>query len=143
MIAQRAADMTSFIVMDVLEKAHEMERNGIDVIHLEVGEPDFDTPPMRQGSRGQSINGRPHPLHPQSRHDRAAGSHLRILWRQLWGKNFPGPGDCHLGHVTSHVHAVCRHPGRKGRGDHFRSPLCLLSQFHQIFKRRSGHRAGG
>ena len=31
--------------MDVLEKAHEMERDGIDVIHLEVGEPDFDTPP--------------------------------------------------------------------------------------------------
>ena len=37
-------DITSFIVMDVPEKAHEMERNGIDVIHLEVGEPDFDTP---------------------------------------------------------------------------------------------------
>ena len=37
--------MTSFIVMDVLERAHELEREGIDVIHLEVGEPDFDTPP--------------------------------------------------------------------------------------------------
>lgn len=37
-------EMTSFIVMDVLEKAHEMERNGIDIIHMEVGEPDFDTP---------------------------------------------------------------------------------------------------
>jgi aspartate/methionine/tyrosine aminotransferase len=44
MIAKRADEMTSFIVMDVLEKAHEMERRGIDVIHLEVGEPDFDTP---------------------------------------------------------------------------------------------------
>ncbi len=44
MIAKRAAEMTSFIVMDVLEKAHEMERQGIHVIHLEVGEPDFDTP---------------------------------------------------------------------------------------------------
>lgn len=30
--------------MDVLERAHEMERQGIDVVHLEVGEPDFDTP---------------------------------------------------------------------------------------------------
>jgi aspartate/methionine/tyrosine aminotransferase len=30
--------------MDVLEQAHELERKGIDVIHLEVGEPDFDTP---------------------------------------------------------------------------------------------------
>ncbi|MBF0523712.1 MAG: pyridoxal phosphate-dependent aminotransferase [Deltaproteobacteria bacterium] len=30
--------------MDVLEKAQEMERAGEHVIHLEVGEPDFDTP---------------------------------------------------------------------------------------------------
>jgi aspartate/methionine/tyrosine aminotransferase len=44
MISHRLKDITSFIVMDVLEKAHEMERNGISVIHLEVGEPDFDTP---------------------------------------------------------------------------------------------------
>jgi aspartate/methionine/tyrosine aminotransferase len=44
MISKRTQDISSFIVMDVLEKAHEMEREGIDVIHLEVGEPDFDTP---------------------------------------------------------------------------------------------------
>jgi Aspartate/tyrosine/aromatic aminotransferase len=36
--------MTSFIVMDVLERANELQRNGIDIIHLEVGEPDFDMP---------------------------------------------------------------------------------------------------
>jgi len=30
--------------MEVMEKAEEMERNGREVIHLEVGEPDFDTP---------------------------------------------------------------------------------------------------
>ncbi|MDM8552178.1 pyridoxal phosphate-dependent aminotransferase [Desulfobacterales bacterium HSG2] len=44
MISNRLKDITSFIVMDVLEKAHEMERSGIKVIHLEVGEPDFDIP---------------------------------------------------------------------------------------------------
>ena len=44
MISKRTENITSFIAMDVLEKAHEMERKGIDVIHLEVGEPDFDTP---------------------------------------------------------------------------------------------------
>jgi len=43
-VAKRTENITSFIVMDVLEKAHDLERNGIDVIHLEVGEPDFDTP---------------------------------------------------------------------------------------------------
>jgi len=44
MISKRTEEITPFIAMDVLEKAHEMERTGIDVIHLEVGEPDFDTP---------------------------------------------------------------------------------------------------
>jgi aspartate/methionine/tyrosine aminotransferase len=44
MISKRTQEMTSFIVMDVLERANEMERNGVRVIHLEVGEPDFDTP---------------------------------------------------------------------------------------------------
>ena len=43
-IAARTKNIPPFIVMDVLEKAHDMERRGIDVIHLEVGEPDFDTP---------------------------------------------------------------------------------------------------
>ena len=36
--------MTTFLVMDVLDKAKEMQAQGIDVIHLEVGEPDFDVP---------------------------------------------------------------------------------------------------
>ena len=45
MISKRTAEMTSFIVMDVLERANEMERAGDHIIHLEVGEPDFDTPP--------------------------------------------------------------------------------------------------
>jgi len=36
--------MTSFIVMDVLERANELQREGIEVIHLEVGEPDFNMP---------------------------------------------------------------------------------------------------
>lgn len=36
--------MSPFIVMEVLERANELQRQGIDVIHLEVGEPDFDVP---------------------------------------------------------------------------------------------------
>ena len=37
--------MSPFIVMEVLERAKELQRQGIDVIHMEVGEPDFDVPP--------------------------------------------------------------------------------------------------
>lgn len=48
--------MTSFIVMDVLEKAGEMERNGIDVVHLEVGEPDFDIPQCASDAVKQALD---------------------------------------------------------------------------------------
>ena len=44
MISKKAKEIPPFIVMDVLEKAQELARMGEDVIHLEVGEPDFDTP---------------------------------------------------------------------------------------------------
>lgn len=44
MICKRVDEIKSFIVMDVLERAQEMERAGEHIIHLEIGEPDFDTP---------------------------------------------------------------------------------------------------
>ena len=42
--ARRCDNITPFIVMDVLEKIHQMEAAGIDVVHMEIGEPDFDVP---------------------------------------------------------------------------------------------------
>lgn len=44
MIAKRAEEIAPFIVMEVLERARAMESQGIDIIHLEVGEPDFEIP---------------------------------------------------------------------------------------------------
>ena len=44
MVSKRTEEMSSFIVMDVLEKACEMECRGQNIVHLEVGEPDFNTP---------------------------------------------------------------------------------------------------
>lgn len=44
MISRKVTGITPFIVMEVLERAAEMEKKGIKVIHLEVGEPDFDVP---------------------------------------------------------------------------------------------------
>nr|MBP7322949.1 aminotransferase class I/II-fold pyridoxal phosphate-dependent enzyme [Deltaproteobacteria bacterium] len=44
MISKRSLEIPSFLVMDILERAHELERKGSQVIHLEVGEPDFETP---------------------------------------------------------------------------------------------------
>ncbi len=44
MISHKALEIPPFIVMDVMEKALELEQKGEHVIHLEIGEPDFDTP---------------------------------------------------------------------------------------------------
>ena len=44
MVAKKSSGIPPFIVMEVMEKAASMERKGENIIHLEVGEPDFDTP---------------------------------------------------------------------------------------------------
>ncbi|MDI6821333.1 MAG: pyridoxal phosphate-dependent aminotransferase [Actinomycetota bacterium] len=44
MISERAQKIPPFIVMDILERAQAMQRKGENIIHLEIGEPDFDTP---------------------------------------------------------------------------------------------------
>ena len=43
-VSRRAREITPFLVMDILERAKDLERRGEPVIHLEIGEPDFDTP---------------------------------------------------------------------------------------------------
>jgi len=43
-VSRRAREITPFLVMDILERAKELERQGEEIIHLEIGEPDFDTP---------------------------------------------------------------------------------------------------
>lgn len=42
--AVRCDQITPFIVMEILEKIQKMEARGIDVIHMEVGEPNFNVP---------------------------------------------------------------------------------------------------
>src|ERR671934_628594 len=42
--ARRAAEIEPFEVMDVLSRAHALERAGRRVVHMEIGEPDFTAP---------------------------------------------------------------------------------------------------
>jgi len=42
--AKRAAEIEPFEVMDVLSRAHALERAGRHVVHMEIGEPDFTAP---------------------------------------------------------------------------------------------------
>jgi aspartate/methionine/tyrosine aminotransferase len=44
-ISRRASEVEPFLAMEVAERAFQMERGGVEVIHLEIGEPDFPPPP--------------------------------------------------------------------------------------------------
>lgn len=45
MLSRNVIDMPPFHVMEILERAQELERAGRHIIHLEIGEPDFTTAP--------------------------------------------------------------------------------------------------
>lgn len=63
-VTQRALEIPAFIVMDVLEKAYELERKGEHIIHLEIGEPDFSTPEcICEAARESIAKGKTHYTH--------------------------------------------------------------------------------
>ena len=45
MLHERARQLAGESAFDVLRRAQELEGTGVDVIHLEIGQPDFPTPP--------------------------------------------------------------------------------------------------
>ena len=66
MIARRALEIEPFLAVEVFQKAQELERQGIDIIHLEYGEPDFDTPPViREAAERALKDGRTRYVHTQ------------------------------------------------------------------------------
>src|SRR5436309_5736608 len=43
-LAERMSRLGTETAFEVLNKARALERQGKDIVHLEIGEPDFDTP---------------------------------------------------------------------------------------------------
>src|SRR5262249_16240649 len=43
-VARRVRDIEPFLAVEVAERAGTLERAGVDVVHLEYGEPDFEAP---------------------------------------------------------------------------------------------------
>ena len=57
--ASRLADIAPFHVMELLARARALEGEGRDIIHMEVGEPDFPTPePIVAAAQAQIATGR-------------------------------------------------------------------------------------
>lgn len=43
-VSASASSVAPFLAMEIMERAQELERAGHDIVHMEVGEPDFDVP---------------------------------------------------------------------------------------------------
>jgi len=55
----RMRDIEPFLAVEVGDRAQALEREGVDVVHLEFGEPDFDTPPaIREAAEKALKDGR-------------------------------------------------------------------------------------
>ena len=54
--AQRLADIEPFRVVELLTRARQLEAEGRDIIHMEVGEPDFPTPAPIAAAAVDAIN---------------------------------------------------------------------------------------
>ena len=54
-LAKRLAEIQPFLAVEVAERAQAMEREGIDVVHLEYGEPDFAPPAVVQEALARAI----------------------------------------------------------------------------------------
>ena len=56
-IARRMNDIAPFHVMELLTRARQLESEGRDIVHMEVGEPDFPTPRPVIEAAGAFIRG--------------------------------------------------------------------------------------
>ena len=129
MIAERVRGITPFLAMEVLERAQKLEREGASIIHLELGEPDFDTPEcIRQAAFKALDEGQTHYTH--SLGDVELREHLCAYYKRRYGVGlhpdqvliFPGSSP-----------AMMVRPARSGRRSHpLQSRLCLLSQLRAL-----------
>ncbi|UCV20151.1 pyridoxal phosphate-dependent aminotransferase [Ferribacterium limneticum] len=86
--AQRLADIEPFHVVELLTRARQLEAEGRDIIHMEVGEPDFPTPEPIANAAVNAINSG------KTKYTQALGlpelrQAISAFYRQRYGVNVP------------------------------------------------------
>jgi hypothetical protein len=56
-LGARAEHVSPFRVMEILERARRYEASGREIIHMEIGEPDFPTPPEILSAARRHLDG--------------------------------------------------------------------------------------
>jgi hypothetical protein len=131
--ARRLADIAPFHVMELLARARALEAQGRDIIHMEVGEPDFPTPePIIAAARASIEDGRvfytagPWPA-------RIAPGHRRLLCQTRYAISVPA-AHCGNRRRLGSAAAGDRLPRRAGqRMAAHRSRLSVQSSHHPKF----------
>ena len=114
-LAQRMSRLGTESAFEVLARARALEAQGREIVHLEIGEPDFDTPPHIIEAACKALQRRADPLYPLGGHpcSCARPSPRRSSeTRGHAGRPSAGGGDA--GRQADHV---LHHPGagRAGR----------------------------
>ena len=109
-VSERASNIPPFIVMDVLERAQELAASGKEIIHLEVGEPDFATPEVISQAAVRALSdGHTHYTHSLGVMELQGGGGGQHYAERYGVDGGPGPGADHLGYLHGHA-ATCFRP---------------------------------
>jgi hypothetical protein len=143
MASKRTEEMTSFIVMDVLERACALECEGKDIVHLEVGEPDFDTPECVKKAVCQALDdGFTHYTHSLGNAWNCVKPSVNTIAQYLWRRCGSRPGGGDVGEFPGDIHDIRRVAGARRPGDPFRPALCVLPELHPVCGGGAGDGAG-
>ena len=80
--ARRMSQLGTETAFEVLARAKALEAQGHHIVHLEIGEPDFPTPPNVIEAGCRALRDWCHPLYARARHPRVASRHRRRRQRR-------------------------------------------------------------
>ena len=86
-LSDRVRDIGTETAFEAAGRARALEAQGRDIIHLEIGEPDFDTPPNVREAAKRALDAGLHALRPAAGHAPAARRRSRPMPRVR--KGFP------------------------------------------------------
>jgi hypothetical protein len=105
-IAKRAQEIEPFLAVEVFQRAQAMEREGIDVVHLMFGEPDFETPPVIREAAEKALKDGRTRYKPTRWVSCRSGGHRRPLSCSLRRHRLAGSDPRDGGHVALDAVAV-------------------------------------
>ncbi len=83
-VAERSRGLTPFIVMEILERARQLEAQGRSIIQLQIGEPDFETPAVIKEAHDRAL-AEGHTHYTPSLGDPALREALSVHYKKRYG----------------------------------------------------------